>query len=98
MSSIEPPDMSILKDRSQLEFYILALERWATIAKVSGVAETLLEETVLTHAFKQAPDLCRELSDDLSNSTGDNSAGIGRIISRLQEKFGVNKHVDMVKI
>ena len=43
MSSIEPPDMSILKDRSQLEFYTSALERWATIAKASGVAETLLQ-------------------------------------------------------
>ena len=41
MPSIEPPDMSILKDRSQLEFYILALERWATIAKVSGMAVKL---------------------------------------------------------
>ena len=68
------------------------------MAKVSGVEETLLEDTVLTYAFKQAPELCRELSDDLNNSTGDNSAGIDRIISRLQEKFGVNKHVDMVKI
>ena len=34
MSSIEPPDRSILKERSQLEFDILALKRWATTAKV----------------------------------------------------------------
>ena len=88
--------MSILqKDCSQLGFYISALKRWA---KVSGVEETLLEDTILTHAFKQAPELCREISDDLNNSTGDNSAGIDRIISRLKEKFGVNKHADMVKI
>ena len=63
MSSIEPPDMSILKDRSQLEFYTSALERWATIAKASGVAETLLADIVLAHAFKQAPELCKEMSD-----------------------------------
>ena len=69
-----------------------------TTAKGSGVEETLLEDTVLTHAFKQAPELCRKISEDLNNSTGDNSAGIGRIISRLQEKFGVNKHADMVKV
>ena len=68
MTNIEPPDMSILKDRSQLEFYTLALERWATIAKVSGVAETLLADIVLAHAFKQAPELCKEMSDHFDNS------------------------------
>ena len=46
MSSIEPPDISILKDRSQLEFYISALERWANIAKASGIADTLLADFV----------------------------------------------------
>ena len=85
----------LLKDCSQLEFYISALKRWA---KVSGVEETLLEDIVLTHAFRQAPELCREISDDSNDSTGDNSAGIDRIISRLKEKFGVNKHADMVKV
>ena len=88
----------LLKDCSQLEFYIFALERWANIAKVSGVKETLLADIVLTHAFKQAPELCREISDDFNNPTGDNSAGIDRIVSRLKEKFGVNKHADMVKV
>ena len=64
MSSIlEPPDMGILKDRSQLEFYISALERWASIAKATGMADTLRADIVLAHAFKQAPDLCRELND-----------------------------------
>ena len=71
------------------------MKRWA---RVSGAEKSLQEDTVLTYAFTQAPDLCRELSDDLNSSTGDESAGIDRIISRLQEKFGVNKHVDMVKI
>ena len=90
--------MSILKDRSQLEFYISALERWTTIAKVSGVAETLLADIVLAHAFKQAPELCKEMSDDFDNSPRNDNKGIEKIVIWLEEKFGMNKHADMVKV
>ena len=41
MSSIEPPDRSILKERSQLEFDILALKRWATIAKAPELCKEM---------------------------------------------------------
>ena len=98
MSSIEPPDMSILRDRSQLEFYISALERWATIAKASGIAETLLADIVLAHAFKQAPELCKEMSDHFDNSLKSNSKGVEKIVTWLKAKFGMNKHADMVKV
>ena len=90
--------MSILKDRSQLEFYTSALERWATIAKASGVAETLLADIVLAHAFKQAPELCKEMSDHFDNSLRDDSKGIEKIVTWLKAKFGMNKHADMVKV
>ena len=97
MSNVEPPDMNVLQKEgsAQLGFYISGLKRWA---RASGVDKTLQEDTVLTYAFTQAPDLCRDLLDDLNSSTGDENAGIDRIIAKLQEKFGVNKHVDMVKI
>ena len=98
MPSLEAPDMSILKDRSQLEFYISALERWATIAKASGVAETLLADIVLAHAFNQAPELCKEMSDHFDNSLKSNSKGVEKIVTWLKAKFGMNKHADMVKV
>lgn len=98
MSSIEPPDMCILKDCSQLEFYTSALERWATIVKASGVAETLLADIVLAHAFKQAPELCKEMSDHFDDSLRDDSKGIEKIVTWLKAKFGMNKHADMVKV
>ena len=98
MSSLEPPDISILKDRSHLEFYITALERWANIAKASGIADTLLADFVLAHAFKQAPELCKEMSDHFDDALRNDSEGIKKIVSWLQAKFGMNKHADMVKI
>ena len=48
-STTKPPDMSIFKTRSQLESYISALGRWATTAKTSGMAETLLADIILTY-------------------------------------------------
>ena len=93
--SLEPPDMSVLTERSQLDFYTTALKRWT---KVSGVEETLLEDTVLTPAYKQAPELCREMTDNFNDSTRDTNGGIQRIVSWLKEKFGMNKHADMVEI
>ena len=98
MSSIEPPDRSILKEHSQFEFYISALERWVTIAKVSGVKKTLLADILLTHAFKQAPKLCKEMVYNFNNSKGDNNGGNQKAVSWLKEKFSMNKHADMVKI
>ena len=33
---VKPPDMAILKDPSQLNFYISGLQRWAIIAEATG--------------------------------------------------------------
>ena len=96
-STLEPPDMGILKDRSQLEFYISALERWATIATATGVDATLRADIVLAHAFKQAPDLCRELNDHFGQ-TLNTADSITKIADWLRSKFGMNKHADMVRI
>ena len=98
MSSVEPPDTSILRDCSQLDFYISALERWATIAKASGVAETLLADIILAHGVEQAPELCKEMSDHFDKLLKGNSKGVEKIVTWLKAKFGMNKHADMVKV
>ena len=79
--------MSILRDRSQLEFYISALERWATIAKASGIAETILADIVLTHAFKQAPELCKEMSDHFDNSVKNNNMEFNPKADNVDQNF-----------
>ena len=40
-TNLEPPDISVLKDRSRLDYYITALQRWSGLAKASGVQENL---------------------------------------------------------
>ena len=97
MASLEPPNMGVLKDKMQLEFYITALERWSTIASFQGTADDIQADLVLTHTFNHAPDLCREMSEHFGNNIQD-SKGVKKIIEWLKSKFGMNKHVDMVKI
>ena len=43
----KPPDMDVLRDRSQLELHISALEDWATTVKASGMAGALLTDIIL---------------------------------------------------
>ena len=90
--------MGILKDRSQLEFYITALERWSTIAIATGTAASLLADIVLALAFKQAPELCRELSDEFGTTLSGDEGGLKKITDFLKSKFGLNKHADMVRV
>ena len=60
--------------------------------------ETLLVDILPTHAFKQAPKLCKEMVYNSNNSKGDNNGGNQKAVSWLKEKFSMNKHTDMVKV
>ena len=95
---IEPPDMGILKDSSQLNFYISGLERWDAIVVAMGTSEKILADLVLTHAFRQAPSLCKEMSDHFGNELSQNKKGIKKIVEWLNTKFGLNTLTDMVKV
>ena len=80
-STTKPPDMSILKNRSQPESYISTLERWATIAKTSGMAETLLADITLTYGVERTLELCREMSKHFDNSSKGNSKETKKIVT-----------------
>ena len=96
-SITKPPDMSILRNRSQLEFYILALEKWTTVVKTSGMAETLPADIILAHGVERAPELCKEMSKHFDNSLKGNSKGIEKTVTWLGAEFGKNKQEDRAK-
>ena len=95
---IEPPDMGILRDKSQLEFYIDAVERWSSLAVHMGTPLEIQAELILTIAFKQNPELCKELSDHFGSQLRNNKQGIAKLVEWLKSKYGLNKHADMVKV
>ena len=89
--------MSIFKNRSQLEFYILALEKWTTVAKTSGMVETPLADIVLARGVEQAPELCREMSKHFDDSLKGNSKGIEKTVTWLRAELGKDKQEGMVE-
>ena len=89
--------MGILKDPTQLGFYIASLERWAMLSARTGTDEELQGELVLAIAVKQNPELCKEMSEHFGIKLRDEKSGISKITAWLKEKFGINKHADMIK-
>ena len=90
--------MSLLKDSTQLNFYLSTLERWKTIVTNTGTPAEILADLVLTYGYKQHQTLCREMSDHFGEELSNNKEGIKMIIEWLKKKYGMNKHADMVKV
>ena len=94
----EPPNISVLKDRSHLDYYITALKRWSSLAKAAGTQEAFHADIVLDRAYRTYPELYMEMSDKFCDTLKEDSDGIEKIITWLSNKFGMNKHADMVKV
>ena len=97
-TSLEPPDMSILKDRAQLEFYITALENWADLQDCGGYPAERRAAVIFSYAFRQNPALCKQLTDHFKKSLKDDPQGVQKIIDWLKEKYGLTKHADIVRV
>ena len=97
-NSQEPPNISVLKDRSHLDYYITALKRWSSLAKAAGTQEAFHADIVLDRAYRTYPELYMEMSDKFCDTLKEDSNGIEKIITWLSNKFGMNKHADMVRI
>ena len=67
----EPPDISVLKDRSRLDYYITALKRWSGLAKATGTQDVFHADIVLDRAFRTYPELYMEMSDNFSDTLKD---------------------------
>ena len=82
--------MAILKDPSQLSFYISGLQRWTTIAEATGTSKKILADLALT--------LCKEMSEHFGTDISQNNEGIDKIVEWLKNKFGLKAHADLDKI
>ena len=79
-TNLEPPDISVLKDRSRLDYYITALQRWSGLAKASGTQDIIHADIVLDKAFKHYPELYMEMSDSFSDTLKNDGEGIQKIV------------------
>ena len=90
--------MSILKDKTQLEFYLHALENWDDLQDCGGYPANKRAAIIFTYAFKTNPVLCREMTDHFKKSLKDDEKGVEKIVEWLRKKFGLNKHADIVRV
>ena len=95
---LEPPDMSILKDSNQLEFYLSALESWEEIQDCNGYPAQKRAAVIFNCAFKTHPALCKEMGEHFKKTLKDKADGVEQISSWLRTKFGLNKHADIVRV
>ena len=97
-TNIEPPCMSVLKDRNKLEFYLNALENWNELQDWGGYPAERRAAVIFTYAFKTNPELCKQLTDHFKKTLKDDSEGVAKIVEWLKQKFGLNKHADIVRV
>ena len=90
--------MSILKDKSQLDFYLSALESWEELQECGGYPANKRAAVILTYAFKQYPALCKQMTDHFKKTLKDKDDGVKQISDWLRTKFGLNKHADIVRV
>ena len=95
MSFIEPPDIATLKDKSNLDFYINALEGWA---ECGGYQAEKQADVIFLYAFKTYPELCKELQDHFGKTLKGKAEGVTKITEWLKERIGLVKQADCSRI
>ena len=50
------------------------------------------------HAYNQAQELCKEMTNHFDNSVKRNNKGAKKTVTWPKAKFGMNKHANMVKV
>ena len=90
--------MSVLKDKSKLEFYLSALENWDELQEWGGYPKERRAAVIFTYAFKTNPDLCKQMTDHFKSSLKTDPEGVAKITAWLKKKFGLNKHADIVRV
>ena len=95
---IEPPDLSILKDKTQLDFYLTALENWEELQEFGGYPANKRAAVIFTYAVKSYPALCKQMTDHFKKTLKDDNDGVKKIVDWLKTKFGLNKHADIVRV
>ena len=90
--------MSLLKDKSQLDFYITALENWEELQDCGGYPASKRAAVIFTYAVKSYPALCKEMTDHFKKTLKDDEDGVKKIKEWLRKKFGLSKHADIVRV
>ena len=82
-------------DRKKLTLYIAALKKWS---RVGGCQKSDQADTVMYHASQKSPEFFEELESKFGETLSDKEDGIKEIIEYLENKHGVSKHSEIVRV
>ena len=92
----EPPNFAEVKgDRKKLGLYISALKRWS---RVGGVPKKDQADTIIYHAHRTCNEYFEELESKFGTTLDESEEGTQKIIEYLEEKNGLSKHSEIVRI
>ena len=89
----KPPDLNLVfVDPSMLKFYCSLLRRWS---KVGGFEPKYQGDVFTINAATTCPNLAQEIDKKIGNKITDNPNAVELIIKFLEERYGVDKQVDI---
>ena len=91
----KPPDMGLLKDKSNLDTYILGLKRWA---RMGGVKASEQGDYILMMANRENPELSQEMERNFKDDLANDPEATVKIINWLEDRFGVHKQADLIRL
>ena len=92
-SSIKPPDL--FQHKEDLPLYARRLRRWG---RSCGVDPKLQVDIILLHPSSTNKILHDRLDRELGDQLQDNANAVETIIKTLEQWFGVDKGVDLMKV
>ena len=83
------------KDRKAISLYIAALKRWT---RVGGYPKKEQADYIIYHASQKSPEYYEELETKFGESLQEKETGVDEIITWLEEKSGVSRHSEVVRL
>ena len=92
----KPPDLAMVyRDPSTLSFYCNLLRKWS---KIGGYDPKNQGDIFTINAALTCPDLAMEMENKIGDEISDDPAAVDKIIKWLEERYGVDRQVDICKI
>ena len=91
--NMKPPDIGVLKDKSNLLYYLHAQEQWA---RLSGTPKKQQADIIMWHANSTHPELYREMVKKFGRTLVDKPDGLQKLTVFLKERFGLSFTADLM--
>ena len=90
---MKPPDIGMLRDKTNLQMYIHAQNQWA---RLSGTPRKQQADLIMWHASNTFPALYKEMVEHFGNELVDAPDGLNKVTAFLKDRFGLDNTADLI--